>query len=81
MSFSEGEDRPAPVAPLCPQGHPVGEHDLFCPACLEVVPRSPGTYWTVNDGRDLHPSSGDPDSLDKEPAVRQPGRYCHRKRH
>ena len=65
----------------CPDGHPVGENDLFCPVCLALVRRSPATYWTINDGRDLHPSSAAADSLDKEVPLRQAGRFRHRKGH
>lgn len=64
----------------CPEGHLVGENDLFCPACLAVVPRAPGAYWTTNNGRDLHPSVAG-DDTEKGAPVPLPGGYCHRRRH
>ena len=67
-------------AQTCPEGHRVGKNDLFCPTCLAIVARSPGTYWTINDGRELHPSTGDADVVEDEATVGPGVRYAHRKR-
>ena len=80
MSSFEADQPETVTITTCPDGHPVSEHDLFCPVCLEVVSRTSGTYWTINDGRDLHPSSAGGTSGDKEEPLRQPGRLRHRKR-
>lgn len=82
MGSSEAEDSASDISHKCPDGHPVGENDLFCPVCLAVIRRAPATYWTVNGGRDdLHPSCAPAGPSDKEEPARRPGRYRQPKRH
>lgn len=79
MSSNDGEYGQGGSVRSCTNGHRVAEHDVFCPVCLELVSRPSAVYWTVNDGRDLHPSSAHADALDEMQLNRHLGGYCHRK--
>lgn len=81
MGSFEAEDSDSDTLSRCPDGHPVGENDLFCPVCLVLLRRSPTTYWTTNDGRDLHPSAAAADSPEEGEMVPKTIGYCQRKRH